>query len=73
MYRFQALSKIIEIQREKTMDDIGKLVVEMANSALEAERQQVTVDWKSMFIKLVNTLAEASNNEKTNGEISNED
>jgi hypothetical protein len=26
-----------------------------------------------MFIKLVNTLAEASNNEKTNGEISNED
>ena len=73
MYRFQALSKIIEIQREKTMDDIAKLVVEMANSALEAERQQVTVDWKSMFIKLVNTLAEASNNEKTNGEISNED
>ena len=55
------------------MDDIAKLVVEMANSALEAERQQVTVDWKSMFIKLVNTLAEASNNEKTNGEISNED
>ena len=73
MYRFQALSKIIEIQREKTMDDIAKLIVGMANSALEAERQQVTVDWKSMFIKLVNTLAEASNNEKTNGEISNED
>tara|TARA_R110001592_G_scaffold170757_1_gene408080 strand:+ start:907 stop:1074 length:168 start_codon:yes stop_codon:yes gene_type:complete len=55
------------------MDDIARIVTEMANTALEAERQQVVVDWKSMFIKLVNTLAEASNNEKTNGENTNED
>ena len=55
------------------MDDIGKIVTEMANTALQAERQQVVVDWKSMFIKLVNTLAEASRNEEANGENSNED